>query len=85
MMVEKEVRKYCIATLTTPTLYIKSLGMGEYVLVNDIEQATKTLSRKIASQVLNYYKYDTGDTQEIIVLPLNIKYELVNELENNGR
>lgn len=77
-VLEKQQLKYVLATLEQPTRYIKSLHFGKYLLTDDIENATKTMSIKIAKELVDLYVHDTGNT-EIVVLPVVITYELVNE------
>lgn len=73
--IEKKIKKYVIATLDTPTKYIRSKGHGEYVIVDDIEKASKTMGRKVAESVMNYFYYDTGMDMELVVVPVTITYE----------
>lgn len=79
---EKKIKKYVIATLDSPTTYLKSLHLGRYCFLKDIEGATKFLSRKLATEMISYYMADTGDSSiDLVVLPVKISYELINEVE----
>lgn len=77
----KKENKYVIATLGNPTLYLmKIAGKNEYYFTDDIVVATKTTSRKIATDVLTYYYLDTGNEDvELVIIPLEINYSLVDE------
>ena len=78
--IEKKIRKYIIATFDNPTRYLcKTPGEKEYLFTKDIEYATKTMRYNLAEQVKQYYYNDTGMTIDLVVLPLDITYELVDE------
>ena len=77
---EKKIRKYVIATLDNPTLYLKKTpGKNEYFFVEDIEIATKALSKNVMCQVLKYYYLDTGLDTELVVVPVDITYEIIDD------
>lgn len=81
---EKKVRKYVIATLDNPTLYLKKIpAKKEYYFVEDIEVATKTMSKKLAESILQYYYLDTGLDTEMVVVPIDITYEIIDDTEQN--
>ena len=68
---EKQIRKYAIATLSSPTCYLKSLHFGRYCFIEDIEGATKFLNKKLANKMIFYYIADTGDSDvELVVMGL---------------
>ena len=78
--IEKKIRKYVIATFDQPTQYLYKIpGKSEYLFVEDIEAATKTLNSNIAEQVKQYYYSDTNVNIDLVVLPIDITYELVEE------
>lgn len=75
---EKEMIKYVIATMDGK--YLKKIpSKKEYYFVDDIEIATKTTSKKMMKQVLEYYYQDTGMNVDMVIIPVKITYELVNE------
>lgn len=79
---EKKTKKYVIATLDTPTLYLKKTpAKKEYYFVEDIEIATKTMSEKLANSILSYYYSDTGLDTELVVVPIEITYEIIDDTE----
>lgn len=81
---EKKVRKYVIATLDNPTLYLKKIpAKKEYYFVEDIEVATKAMSKKLAESILQYYYLDTGLDIEMVVVPIDITYEIIDDTEQN--
>lgn len=78
-MIEKKIRKYVIATLTNPTMYLQSLHFGRYAFM-DIEGATKFTSKKIANEMISFYRRDLCDYEtEFVVVPVEITYELIKE------
>jgi len=78
--IEKETKKYVIATLGNPTLYLrKTPAKNEYCFVEDIEQATKTVSKNVMKQILRYFYYDTGVDTELVVVPIKITYKIIEE------
>ena len=80
---EKKTRKYVIATLDNPTLYLKKTpAKSEYCFVEDIEVATKTVSKKVMGEILRYYYLDTGLDTELVVIPIEITYEIIDEEQN---
>jgi hypothetical protein len=77
---EKKTRKYVIATFSNPTQYLKKTpSKNEYVFTEDIEYATKTLNKRLAEQIKKYFYIDTNIDLDLIVLPIEITYELINE------
>lgn len=77
---EKKIKKYIIATLGNPTLYLKKIpSKKEYIFSEDIEYATKAMSKNVAEQIKKYYYIDTGSDIELVVLPVDITYELIDE------
>lgn len=81
---EKKIRKYVIATLDIPTLYLKKTpGKNEYIFLKDIEYCTKAVNKNIAEQIKDYYYQDTFTNNnfpiDLVVVPLDISYEIVNE------
>jgi len=80
---EKVIRRYVIATLDNPTLYLKkTLQKAEYSFVEDITMATKTHSRKTADTILNYFYSDTNLRDiELVIIPVEITYEILDESE----
>ena len=82
-MREQELKRYVIATVNVPTAYLKSLHFGNYCFVDNLLEATKTVDRKVAEQMKNYFYQDLGlNNIDLVVVPLNIKYELINELDD---
>ena len=77
--IEKKCFKYVIATLDNPTMYLRYLLDGKYVFVDDIERATKTLKYKLANDLKKYYYNDTKDNTDLVIIPVRITYELINE------
>ena len=69
---EKKIRKYVIANLERPTLH-----EGKWAITQDISAATKTLSKNVARRLISYYRSDTGNVDDFVVVPIDISYELV--------
>lgn len=77
---EKEEHKYVIATLDKETYYLKKTpAKSEYMFVTDISMATKAVSYKVAEQIKNYYYYDTNSNLDLVIVPVVITYELVDD------
>lgn len=75
---EKRVRKYVIATLDIPTLYLQSLHHGVWQFIDNIENATKMRSKNLAYFMLECYRHDTEDNKtEMVVAPIDITYEII--------
>lgn len=78
---EKIVRKYVIATLDNPTQYLCSLHFGRYRFT-DVEGSSKFNSKKLANEMIEYYRTDTQDNETLlVVVPIEITYEIINETE----
>ncbi len=78
--IEKKVRKYVLATLDQPTLYLlKHPFQKEYLFTDDIEAATKTIKMDVAQYVRNFYYMDTGAKIDLVIIPIDITYELIDE------
>ena len=79
---EKEEKKYVIATLDNPTFYLKKTpAKPEYVFTEDISIATKAVSYKVAEQIKKYYYCDTGIAVDLVIVPVMITYEIIDETE----
>lgn len=77
---EKQERKYVIATLDRETYYLKKTPAKiEYEFVTDIAMATKAKTYKLADQIKNYYYHDTNSNLDLVVVPVEITYELIDE------
>ena len=77
---EKQEQKYVIATLDKETYYLKKTpAKPEYMFVTDVSMATKSVSYKIAEQIKNYYYYDTNSNLDLVIVPVMITYELIDE------
>lgn len=81
-ILEKRRKKYVIATLDTPTKYLKSLGQDEgFVFTDNIEYASKTVSKEIANYLISCFYHENNVEIELVVIPIYVSYELINELE----
>ena len=69
---EKQVIKYVIATLDTPTEYLITRE-GKNSLTDNIIRATKTTSKKVAKDIAN------GINMDLVVIPVEISYSLIDE------
>ena len=76
---EKKSRVYVIADPETGQYLYKKPAQEIYHFVKDIAQSTKCESRNIAHFVMQCYRQDTGDNLDLVVIPLEITYELINE------
>lgn len=76
--IEKILKKYVIATLDSPTTYLKSLGWGEYIFTDNIELATKTLSKRVAHDIVYDYCIHFGKTN-FVIIPVEITFALIEE------
>lgn len=77
---EKKIQKYVIATLDTPTLYLRKVpGAKEYSFVEDIEAATKSLTIAVIEQLFKGYYLDTGLDTEMVIVPVEITYEIIDD------
>ena len=65
-------------------MYLKKIpAKKEYYFVEDVEVATKTMSKKLADSILNYYYSDTGLDTELVVVPIEITYEIIDDEQKN--
>lgn len=76
--IEKVINKYVIAT--TDGMYLKkTVAKKEYCFVEDIEIATKAMTKKMMEKILEYYYCDTGLDTELVIVPIEITYKLIDE------
>ena len=79
---EKKIIKYVAATLDNPTLYLKKTpAKQEYCFVEDIEMATKSLSKKLMNQIISYYYLDTRMDIGLVAVPVEITYEIIDDTD----
>ena len=82
MDIIENYNRYVIATLNNPTTYLCRYK-GEYYFVDNLVQCTKFTSRDLAETYKHYFYQDTGLTNvDLVLLPLNIEYRLINETTN---
>lgn len=74
---EKEVRRYVIATFDIPTNYVVCNGACNYSFIDNIQNASKFASEFAANEVYKsiYKQYNL----DLVVVPLSIKYYLLEE------
>lgn len=78
---EKKLHRYVIASPDTGYYLVKT-GFGKapsYEFSKSIVKATKVSSVIDAKFVIECYHKDTGDTMDLVGIPLEITYELINE------
>lgn len=80
---EREYTRYVVATLNQDgkAMYLHSLHDGEYMLVEEIEYATKLRGRGAAMDFYKFAVHDFGPNVELVLLPVIISYELVKETD----
>lgn len=82
------IKKYVIANFDEKTKYLRTMD-GEngaiYLLTDNIEYASKTHSKTIAKYLLQMYRERTQDYQDFVVLPLRIKYDLLEEIQEENK
>lgn len=81
---EKRIRKYVIAALSSPTMYLyKKPGTQEYKFFKDIEKSIKFIDKEDAEDTIRMYQKNVGDVElELVILPLEIDYYLIEENYN---
>lgn len=79
---EKKKRVYVLATLDIPTQYL-TYKDGYYGFVRDIEMATKAANRATANILKSVFYYGVNTDLELVILPLEIRYELIEEINDN--
>lgn len=74
---EKELKRYVIATFDNPTNYVVCNGNCNYSFIDNIQLATKFATKFAANEIYKslIVKYDF----DLVVLPLSIKYVLLEE------
>ena len=76
---EKRIRKYVIASPDYGS-YLQKISLGtQYSFTNNIDVATKIKNRYDANFIIRCYHNDTGDNLDLVVIPVDVTYELINE------
>lgn len=76
---EGTLDRYVIATLESPTTYL-IFKDNNITFTKHIHRATKTAGRTTANAIKNEFYAYTGRTDvELVILPIRISYELLNE------
>ena len=78
---EKRIKRYVIASFDSPTLYLYRLPgcSDQYAFTQNIDYAVKTVNQTDALLIKNDYLCQNGIQLDLVVLPINIVYELINE------
>lgn len=77
--IEGILERYVIATLDSPTTYL-IFKDDNITFTRQLYRATKTAGRTTANTIKNEFYAYTGRTDiELIVLPIRITYEIINE------
>jgi hypothetical protein len=74
---EKELKRYVIATFDNPTNYVVCNGNCNYSFIDNIQLATKFASKYSADEIFRSIK--SKYQIDIVVLPLSIKYILLED------
>lgn len=74
---EKELKRYVIATFDNPTNYVVCNGHCSYSFIDNIQNATKFATNFAANEVYKSLKakYDI----DLVVVPLAVRYVLLEE------
>lgn len=73
------LERYVVATLDNPTTYL-IFKDGNITFTKQMYRATKTAGRTTANTIKNEFYAYTGRTDiELVVLPIRISYEIINE------
>lgn len=70
---------FVVATFGMPTEYVHVLGNEKYKMAKQLSGATKIADLETAERLICYYRSSTGDTQDLIVIPMEVTYELIDE------
>ena len=75
---EREYLRYVVAYLDDEgrAIYLRSLHGGKYMMVEEIEYATKSRNKHTAEMFYDFARQDLPD-KELVLLPVVISYELV--------
>lgn len=75
---EREYLRYVVAYLDDDgrAIYLHSLHGGKYLMVEEIEYATKLQNKHAAEMFYDFACHDLPD-KELVLLPAIISYELV--------
>lgn len=75
---EREYLRYVVAYLDNEgrAIYLHSLHGGKYLMVEEIEYATKLKGENTAQMFYSFARQDLPD-KDIVLLPVIISYELV--------
>lgn len=79
MYYAEKLKCFVVATLEQTTRYIHIMGGKQYRLVQKLSAATKIATRDIANDLIYYYRSSTGDTRDLVIIPLEVTYELIDE------
>ena len=82
--IEKKVRVYIVADPESGQYLYKKPGYEQYKFVRDIAKSTKTEDRSMAQFLIECYHSDTQDFIDLVVIPLEITYELINESDDTN-
>lgn len=81
---EKRVRVYIVADPESGQYLYKKPGYDQYHFFKDVSKSTKTEDRSMAQFLIECYHSDTQDFIDLVVIPLEITYELINESDNTN-
>lgn len=74
---EKEINRYVIATFDNPTNYLVANGNCNYSFIDNIQHASKFVKYQDALDVYNSCIIKCSF--DLVILPLKIKYLLIEE------
>lgn len=75
--IEKELKRYVIATFDNPTNYVVCNGNCNYSFIDNIQLATKFASRCVADEVFNTINRQCKI--DMVIVPLSIRYILLED------
>lgn len=81
-ILDRKLRRYVVASVDYPVTYLKVNLLrngGGYEFFKDIDRTTKFTNEEDAGWAIKAYYQETGDNLDLVVVPVDISYELVFE------
>ena len=76
---ELVLKRYVIATFDNPTQYLITEHFGKYSFTDNIQIASKFTNKNMANEMKGYFYQDTKLELDLVVIPIEIEYSIVEE------
>lgn len=77
--VRKDIRYVAAVMDVVPLFLARDFVSQTYKFIDNISAASKCVSKEVARDMINVYRRDTSDIQDITILPIEVTYRILDD------